>query len=93
MTDTPEFIAAKQFEIIKAKSVRERFEIFDGMMSFVRQLAIKRIKKRLGNDISNAELKYELIKEYYSHELSEVQLAEIKKGLINYHKELSKAQH
>lgn len=93
MTDTPEFIAAKQFEIIKAKSVRERFEIFDGMMSFVRQLAIKRIKKRLGNEISDAELKYELIKEYYGDELSEVQLAEIKAGLINYQKELSKAQH
>ncbi|WP_259014582.1 hypothetical protein [Emticicia fluvialis] len=91
MTDTPEFIAAKQFEIIKAKSVRERFEIFDGMMSFVRQLAIKRIKKRLGNDISAAELKYELIKEYYGHELSEIQLAEIKAGLINYENEMSKA--
>lgn len=90
MTDTPEFIAAKQFEIIKAKSVRERFEIFDGMMSFVRQLAIKRIKKRLGNDVPAAIVKFELIKEYYGHELSEVQLAEIKTGQINYEKELSK---
>lgn len=48
MTDTPDFIARKQFEIIQAKSVRERFEIFEGMMNFVRQMTIKRIKKRLG---------------------------------------------
>lgn len=87
MTDTPDFIAQKQFEIIKAKSVRERFEIFDGMMSFVRQMAIKRIKRRLGNDISDAILKYELIKEYYGNELSEAQMQEIREGILKFENE------
>ncbi len=87
MKDTPDFIAQKQFEIIKAKSVRERFEIFDGMMSFVRQMAIKRIKRRLGNDVSDAILKYELIKEYYGDELSEAQMQEIREGILKFENE------
>ncbi|HAK79181.1 MAG TPA: hypothetical protein DCR35_15070 [Runella sp.] len=82
MTDTPDFIARKQFEIIRSKTVQERFTIFDGMMNFVRQMTIKRVKKRLGADISEAELKYELIKEYYGSELSEKQLSEIKMRLL-----------
>ncbi|RDB07089.1 hypothetical protein [Runella aurantiaca] len=82
MTDTPDFIVRKQFEIIQSKTVKERFEIFDGMMSFVRQMTIKRIKKRLGEDISDAQLKYELIKEYYGAELPEEQMAEIKMRLV-----------
>ena len=82
MTDTPDFIARKQFEIIQSKTVKERFEIFDGMMSFVRQMTIKRIKKRLGENISEAQLKYELIKEYYGTELPEEQMAEIKMRLV-----------
>jgi hypothetical protein len=52
------------------------------MMSFVRQMTIKRIKKRLGNEISEAQLKYELIKEYYGNELSAIQLEEIKQKLL-----------
>ncbi|RYU93007.1 hypothetical protein [Emticicia agri] len=84
MTDTPDFIAQKQFEINRAKTVRERFEIFDGMMSFVRQMTIKRIKRRLGNDVSDAILKYELIKEYYGNELNETQLQEIRERLLKY---------
>jgi hypothetical protein len=82
MTDTPDFIAQKQFEINRSKTVRERFEIFDGMMSFVRQMTIIRIKKRLGNEISEAQLKYEIIKEYYGNELSTIQLEEIKHKLL-----------
>jgi hypothetical protein len=81
MTDTPAFIARKQYEINHAKTVVERFEIFEGMMTFVRQAAIKRIKKRLGNDISENQLKYELIKEYYGNELSPEQLREIQEKI------------
>lgn len=77
MTDTPAFIARKQYEINHSKTVRERFDVFEGMMSFVRLMSIKRIKKRLGNDISDTQLKYELIKEYYGNELSLEQLLEI----------------
>jgi len=82
MTDTPNFIMRKQFEIIQAKSVKERFGIFDGMMHFVRQMAIKRIKKQLGEDISQSQLTYELIKEYYGKELSNQQMTEIKEQLL-----------
>ncbi len=82
MTDTPAFIAQKQFEIIEAKTVRERFEFFEGMMNFVRTMAIKRIKKCLGDGVSDNELKYELIKEYYGNELNENQLNDIKKKLL-----------
>ena len=81
MTDTPEHIAQIQFEINRAKSIPERFEIWQGMMSFVRQAAIARIKKRCGNDISESQLTYELIKEYYGAELGENTLTDIKKRL------------
>ena len=77
MNDTPAFIARKQYEINNSKTVKERFAIFEGMMSFVRLMTIKRIKKRLGDDISDAQLKYEIIKEYYGGELSSEQLSEI----------------
>ncbi len=77
MTDTPTFIARKQYEINHSKTVKERFAIFEGMMSFVRLMTIKRIKKRLGDDISDTQLKYEIIKEYYGGELSSEQLSEI----------------
>ncbi len=81
MTDTPDFIIRKQFEIIQAKSIQERFDIFDGMMSFVRQMTIKRIKNRLGENISDAQLKYEIIKEYYGKELGEETMSIIQKQL------------
>lgn len=81
MTDTPDFIARKQFEIIQAKSVRERFEIFEGMMNFVRQMTIKRIKNHLGEDISEAQLKFEIIKAYYGTELGEDEMSKINKQL------------
>jgi hypothetical protein len=83
MTDTPDFIRKKQFEINKSKTIPERFEIWEGMISFVRKLAIKRIKKRLGDGISETELKYELIKEYYGQELGQERLAELKTQLFN----------
>lgn len=82
MTDTPAFIARKQFEINQSKSVKERFEIFEGMMNFIRLMTIKRIKRRLGEDISDSQLKYELIKEYYGTELGEERLSDIQKHLL-----------
>lgn len=82
MTDTSDFIARKQFEINQAKTVIERFAIFDGMMSFVRQMTIKRIKKRFGNEISEAQLKYEIIKEYHGNELNIEQLMLIKQQIL-----------
>jgi len=83
MTDTPDFIKKKQFEINKSKTIKERFEIWEGMINFGRRLAIVRIKKRLGNDISEMELRYELIKEYYGSELGPERLAELRHQLIN----------
>jgi hypothetical protein len=83
MTDTPDFILKKQFEINKSKTIPERFEIWEGMINFVRQLAIKRIKKRLGENITETELKYELIKEYYGQELGQERLSELKAQLFN----------
>lgn len=82
MTDTPAFIAQKQFEILQSKTNKERFQIFEGMMDFVRTMAIKRIKKQLGDDVSDNMLKYELIKAYHGSELSDSQLSEIKNELM-----------
>jgi hypothetical protein len=82
MTDTPDFIKKKQFEINKSKTIKERFEIWEGMINFGRRLAIVRIKKRLGNDISEMELRYELIKEYYGSELGPERLAELRYQLM-----------
>lgn len=84
MTDTPDFIARKQFEIMKAKPVSERLEIWANMMGFVREMAIKRIKSRLGNDISHQQLMFEIIKESYGKELGPERMLELKQKMFNY---------
>ena len=80
MNDTPDFIAQKQFDIIYAKPVLERFKILDDMVRFTRQQTVNRITARLPNLTQN-QLKYEIIKEYYGQEIGDLQLKEIHDAL------------
>ena len=80
MNDTPSFIAQKQFDIIYAKPVLERFKILDDMVNFTRQQTVNRITARLPNLTQN-QLKYEIIKEYYGQEIGDLQLKEIHDAL------------
>lgn len=81
MTDTPDFIARKQYEIVMSKSVAQRFRLTDAMVSHSRQLAINRIKK-MHPHCSDSELKYLLIEAYYGQELGSERLIEVKQQLL-----------
>jgi hypothetical protein len=81
MTDTIPEITRIQFEIFTKKPLKERLEIWGAMVDFMRFNQINRIKKRLGNDLPEAEIKYEIIKENYGKELGSEQLMELKKAI------------
>ena len=82
MTDTPDFIAQKQFEIVMRKSVAQRLSLTDAMIRQSRQLAISRIKKT-HPDCSEQELKYLIIKEYYAEDLGPERLNDLRTSLFS----------
>lgn len=81
MTDTPDFIAQKQFEIVMRKSVAQRLLLTDAMIRQSRRLAITRIKKA-HPDCSEQELKYLIIKEYYAEDLGPERLNDLRTSLL-----------
>ncbi len=83
MTDTPDFIAKKQFEIVMSKSVAQRLQLTDAMMRQSRLLAVNRIKKANPN-CTDKELKYLIIEDYYGTELGEKRLKDLKQHFFNY---------
>jgi hypothetical protein len=82
MTDTIPEITRIQFEIFTKKPLKERLEIWGAMMDMMRQNQINRIKKRLGNDLTEAQIKFEIIKENYGEELGAERLNELKIVII-----------
>jgi hypothetical protein len=82
MTDTSPEITRIQFEIFTKKPLKERLEIWGAMMDMMRQNQINRIKKRLGNDLTEAQIKFEIIKENYGEELGAERLNELKIAII-----------
>jgi hypothetical protein len=81
MTDTPDFIAQKQFEIVMRKSVAQRLSLTDAMIRQSRRLAISRIKKAWPN-CTEQELKYLIIKEYYAEDLGPERLHDLQISLL-----------
>ncbi len=81
MNDTPDFIAQKQYEITMALPIVDRLKLTAGAADFSRRMAITRIRER-NPTISDSELRYELIVDFYGDELPAYQLAEIKRLLL-----------
>ena len=82
MTDTSPEIARIQFEIFTKKPLKERLEIWGAMMELMRKNQISRIKKRHGSNITETQLKYEIIKENYGKELGSERMAELKIAIL-----------
>lgn len=82
MTDTPDFIAKKQFEIVMSKTVSQRLQLTDALVNQSRILAVNRIRKAHVN-CTEKELKYLIIKQYYGSELGEARLNDLKQHFFN----------
>ncbi len=76
MTDTPEYIYAKQFEIFYSKSLKERFLMNLELSEFVRETSRRRIKRQNPN-FSDLEVKQEVFRQSYTDEFSREQMNQI----------------
>lgn len=76
MTDTPDFIARKQVEIVLSKPISQRLQLLNDTIQHGRQLARNRLLKQ-NPDLSEHELIGQLIREYYGDLLDAAQLADI----------------
>jgi hypothetical protein len=76
MTDTPDFIARKQVEIVLSKPISQRLQLLNDTIEHGRQLARNRLLKQNPN-LSPHELMGQLIREYYSDFFNATQLADI----------------
>lgn len=76
MTDTPENILQKQFEIYNSLSVKEKFENLFDLTELSRQIIINRIREEFPG-ISELELKIELFKRFYKTYFDEAAIKKI----------------
>ena len=70
MNDTSEHFAQKQFDILYAKTAKERFRMAVEMSEFGHQLVERRIRKA-NPGLSSSELKVQIFKEYYADSYSD----------------------
>jgi len=84
MIDTNEEMHRKQLEVIYAKSPEERFIIGGELIELGRYIVENSIKLQ-NPDLSELDLKIEVLKRYYSQEFSPEELNKIISSLINYY--------
>lgn len=86
MSDTSPEIHQKQLEVIFSKTPEERFIIGAELTDLCREIVENSIRQQ-NPDISEIDLKVEVLKRYYSKEFSAEELNKIIKSLREYHKE------
>jgi hypothetical protein len=84
MTDTPEHIYQKQYEIIAAKPMSERIQLGFDTIDHTRQWIENSIKQSLP-DISPSDLAVAVFLRYYQYDFSETQLGQIIQSIRAYH--------
>jgi hypothetical protein len=85
MTDTPDYIYKKQFEIFFLKSLKERFLMNLELSEFVRETTRRRIKRQ-NPVIEDIEIKKEIFKQTYSDVFSIQQMNDIFETWDKIHK-------
>lgn len=85
MKDTPEFIMQKQFEIIYAKPISERWQMAVDMSDFGRAMVEKRVRKNFPH-FDEIEVKVQTFKEFYVDTFSESQMEAIAESMRKYWK-------
>lgn len=84
MTDTPEHIYQKQFELIYARTMEEKFAMTFEMTNSARWMVECRIKAKQPN-ISELDLKIEVFKAFYPDVFTEEQINDYILKLREYH--------
>ena len=84
MTDTPDFIYQKQFDIIFSKTPKERFLMGFEMIESVKRIVENSIRIEIPT-ISDLDLRVAVFKRYYQNDFSTVQLEKIAAALFAYH--------
>ncbi len=84
MTDTPDFIYQKQFDIIFSKTPKERFLMGFDMIESVKRIVENSIRREKPT-ISDLDLRVAVFKRYYQNDFSTVQLETIAAALFAYH--------
>ena len=83
MTDTPDFIYKKQFDIIFSKTPQERFLMGFDMIESVKSMVENSIRKETPA-ISDLDLRIAVFKRYYQNDYSPIQLEKIIHGFFSY---------
>jgi hypothetical protein len=83
MHDTSPEMQEKIYELIRAKTPFERFQMGCSMLSTSRYLIIRALREENPN-ISNAELRQQLFLKFYGEEFSEAQKAKILAHLSHF---------
>ena len=84
MTDTPDFIYKKQFDIIFSKTPQERFLMGFDMIESVKRMVENSIRRETPS-ISDLDLRIAVFKRYYQNDFSTIQLEKIAAALFAYH--------
>lgn len=83
MTDTPNFIAQKQVEIVLSKPISQRLQLLNDTIEHGRQLTRNRLLAH-HPELSEDELTRQLIREYYGDAFDAAQLADIERQLTQW---------
>ncbi len=83
MTDTPDFIYKKQFEIIFSKTPQERFLMGFDMIESVKKMVENSIRQEIPT-ISDLDLRVAVFKRYYQNDFPPAQLQKIAMALLAY---------
>jgi hypothetical protein len=87
MSDTPEYIYQKQYEIITAKSLPERLKLAFDTIDLTRQW-VESVIRHNHPDISEVDLAVAVFLRYYHNDFPEVQLEKIVESIRLYHASL-----
>jgi hypothetical protein len=83
MTDTPDFVYQKQFDIIFSKTPKERFQMGFDMIESVKSIVENSIRKETPA-ISDIDLRIAVFKRYYQNDFSSQQLETIGAAFLDY---------
>ncbi len=83
MTDTPDFVYQKQFDIIFSKTPKERFQMGFDMIESVKRIVENSIRKEIPT-ISDIDLRIAVFKRYYQNDFSPTQLETIGAAFLAY---------
>ena len=83
MSDTPDFIYQKQFDIIFSKPAKERYLMGFDMIESVKRIVENSIRKEIPA-ISDSDLRIAVFKRYYQNDFSPNQLETIAVAFLAY---------